>query len=132
MHKERNSYSCSAYYLYSNASDKINICMIVDVFMLVSLMVIIIILGTTALVENNETHIRLTYQSALNERTLLIHQIEQYENKNIIIEEPKLYENIIKFNNKIIDAKINIDNPWFDWYVSKAYTMIDPIIYVFE
>lgn len=65
------------------------------------------------------------YQRIMIERDALVYRLDTEP----VVGNELLYKDIITFNQKLNDHKLDRENPWINWFVAPELTNIEPIDY---
>ena len=84
-----------------------------------------LILGACACGVAAEVSIGTEYQNMLFERETIVYRIDK-EKENIVGNE-LLYNDIVEFNNKVRAEKNGVDNWWISWFFNKDIAKIEYI-----
>lgn len=97
----------------------------VGIVVLTAGIVLTLVLGTYAVVVAAKVGIGTEYQNMLFERETIVYRIDK-EKENIVGNE-MLYNNIVEFNNKVRAEKNGVDNWWLSWFFNKDIAKIEYI-----
>lgn len=66
-----------------------------------------------------------TVPEHMAEREVLVYRLENQ--KDHVLEDVELYQDITAFNSQIYYAKSVDTNPWINWFVDRSWACIEPI-----
>ena len=79
---------------------------------------------------NNAATKQVNYEKALYTKKTIEYRIEHQ--KDNIIGNELLYNDIVKFNNSLRNTKYWVDNPWTSWFNNDKIAQLDYIEYEFS
>lgn len=98
---------------------------VVGIVVLTAGIILTLVLGAYAVGVAAKVGIGTEYQNMLFERETIVYRIDK-EKENIVGNE-LLYNDIIEFNNKVRKEKNGVDNWWISWFYNKDIAKIEYI-----